>query len=125
MKKMTILTMREMLKSTKRKLRKKVKRDIRVAKEAESSPKDKKKTKMERVTVTILVDQAGQKEEGRNKKSSSFPKNDFFLLPWSVNDQQTRHSYFFVILWEHCKLSCISSITCCLSGQFLEYITFF
>ena len=67
MKKMTILMLREMLKSTKRKLRRKVKRDVRVAKEAESSPKDKRKTRKERVMVTILVDQAGLKEEGRNK----------------------------------------------------------
>ena len=58
----------KMLKSAKRKLRKKAKGDVMVAKEAESSPKDKKKTRKEKVTVTILVDQASLKEEGRNKK---------------------------------------------------------
>ena len=46
----------------------KMKRDVRVAKEAESSPKDKKKTRKERVMVMLLVDQAGLKEEGKNKK---------------------------------------------------------
>ena len=71
MKKMMSM-LREMLKSRTMKLRKKTltKRDIRVAKEAESSPKDKKKTRKERVMVTILVDQASPKEEGKNKKYS-------------------------------------------------------
>ena len=56
----TILTLREkILKAEKKKLRKKVKRDVRVAKEAESSCKDKKKTRKERVMVTTLEDQAG------------------------------------------------------------------
>ena len=68
--KMMMSTSREMLKTRTKKLRKetKMKRDVRAAKEADSSPKDKRKTRKERVTVMILVDQAGLKEEGRNKK---------------------------------------------------------
>ena len=88
MKKM-MSTSREMLKVRTIKMRKKMKmeRDTRVAKEAESSPKDKKKTRKEKVTVTILVDPTSLKEEG--KKNSFISQNDFLILTQSVNDQQT------------------------------------
>ena len=70
---MMISMLREkILKVEKKKLRKKAKRGVREAKEAESSRKDKKETRKERVTVTRLEDQAGLKEEGRNK-------TDFFM----------------------------------------------
>ena len=98
--KKTMLTSREMLKSRMIKMRKKTKmeRDLRVAKEAESSPKDKKKTRKEKVMVTILVDPTSLKEEGRNKKYSFISQNDFLILIWSVNDQQTFFCHFMGML---------------------------
>ena len=71
--------LREMLKSRTIKMRNKTKMemDVRVVKEAESSPKDKKKTRKEKVMVTILVDPTSLKEEGRNKKYSFISQNDF------------------------------------------------
>ena len=95
--KKTVSTLREMLKLRTMKMRKKMKteRDVRVAKEAESSPKDKKKTRKEKVTVTILVDQTSLKEEGRNKKYSFISQNDFLILAQSVNDQQTFFLSFY------------------------------
>ena len=82
------------------KMRKKtqMERDIRVAKEAESSPKDKKKTRKEKVTVMILVDPTGLKEEGKNKKYSFISQNDFLILARSVNDQQTFFCHFMGML---------------------------